>query len=162
MWSPFNSLRIFFYRLRGVRIGHGVFIVQGSFLEESRPWLIEIHDKVRIGAGVTIVTHDGVYHGYDPHLPYRYGKVILERSVTICPGAIILPGVTVGQSAVVAPGAVVSSDVPPRTVVAGIPARPLVALDQALERERKRIPELTKIDRETKYPWKLPRPDLSA
>jgi acetyltransferase-like isoleucine patch superfamily enzyme len=38
-------------------------------------------------------------------------------------GAMILPGVTIGPQAIVAGGAVVTTDVPPNTVVAGIPAR---------------------------------------
>jgi acetyltransferase-like isoleucine patch superfamily enzyme len=61
MFAPFNSWRVFFYRLRGVRIGRNVYIVQGSFLEESRPWLITIENDVRIGAGVTILAHDAIY-----------------------------------------------------------------------------------------------------
>lgn len=50
---------------------------------------------------------------------------LLDRGGTIGAGAIILPGVTVGDGAVVAAGAVVTHDVDPRTVVAGVPARPI-------------------------------------
>ena len=41
------------------------------------------------------------------------------------PGCIILPGVTIGSGAVIAAGAVVSKDVPPYTLVGGVPAKPI-------------------------------------
>ena len=44
------------------------------------------------------------------------------------PGATVLQGVTVGDDAVVAAGAVVTKDVPPRALVAGVPARVIRAL----------------------------------
>lgn len=49
--------------------------------------------------------------------------VVLQDHVWIGAGAIILPGVTIGRGAVVAAGAVVTKDVPPRTLVGGVPAR---------------------------------------
>lgn len=156
MWAPLNAMRIFFYRRRGVRIASGVYIVPGVFLEESRPWLIEIETGVRIGAGVIIATHDAVYHGYDADIPHRYGYVVLRRGCTICPGAIILPGVTIGECAVVTPGSVVTQDVPPRTIVAGSPATFLMNLDDALVRSRERISKYERIDADTKYPWRIP------
>jgi acetyltransferase-like isoleucine patch superfamily enzyme len=49
--------------------------------------------------------------------------ITVEDDVWIGSGAIVTDGVTIGQGAVVAAGAVVTRDVPPRTVVAGSPAR---------------------------------------
>jgi acetyltransferase-like isoleucine patch superfamily enzyme len=51
--------------------------------------------------------------------------VIIENNVWIGSAAIILPGVHIGSGAVIGAGAVVTRDVPARTVVIGIPARPL-------------------------------------
>jgi acetyltransferase-like isoleucine patch superfamily enzyme len=155
MNAPFNSWRIFFYRLRGTKIGRGVYIVQGAFLEESRPWLLEIEDDVRVGVGVIIVTHDAVYHVYDQAIPHRYGKVLLKRRCSICPGAIILPGVTVGECAVVAPGSVVNRDVPPAVIVGGKVAETLMTLEEGLARSRDRVDDYVAMDKKTKYPWKL-------
>lgn len=50
------------------------------------------------------------------------GAVVIEDNVWICEKATILPGVTIGKGAVVAANAVVTKDVPPYCVVAGIPA----------------------------------------
>jgi acetyltransferase-like isoleucine patch superfamily enzyme len=160
MWAPFNSWRLFFHRLRGVRIAKHAYIVQGAFLEESRPWLIEIHHGARIGVGVAIFTHDAVYHQYDPSIPHRYGKVIVRRNASICAGAIILPGVTIGENAVVAPGSLVTSDVPDGMIVAGMPAKRLMPLEQGLALSRPLIAQYEQLDRETKYPWRMPIPDL--
>lgn len=155
MNAPYNSWRIFFYRLRGTRIGKGVYIVQGAFLEESRPWLIELHDKVVIGANVTIVTHDAIYHLLDSRIPYRYGKVVIKQSALICPCSTILPGVTIGQRSVVTPASLIHKDVPDGVIVGGNPARMLMSVEAGLENIRKHIQEYKRIDRATKYPWKI-------
>jgi phosphonate metabolism protein (transferase hexapeptide repeat family) len=55
----------------------------------------------------------------------RSHKVTLGHDVWIGHGAVILPGVTIGTGAGVGAGAVVSKDVPPFAVVAGVPARPI-------------------------------------
>ena len=157
MYAPLNSIRLFFYRMRGIRIGRRVYIVQGCFLEESRPWLITIEDDVRISAGVTIVTHDMIYHALDSNVPYRYGEVVLKCRCVIGPGSVILPGVTVGEGALVGAGAIVVKDVPARTVVAGQAATHLMSLDTGLAKARREIEKYTAIDRATKYPWRLQR-----
>ena len=51
-------------------------------------------------------------------------------------GAVLLPGVTIGPDSVVGANSVVTKDVPPRTVAAGVPARPLCTLDQYAARYR--------------------------
>ncbi len=52
-----------------------------------------------------------------------FRPVTIGKNVWIGDHATILPGVTIGDGAVVAAGAVVTKDVPPRTVVAGVPAK---------------------------------------
>lgn len=153
MYAPFNSWRLFFYRARGTEIGRGVYIVQGCFLEESRPWLIRIEDWVTISAGAMILTHDAFYHFYDGRIPYRYGPVYIKRRATIGPGSIILPGVTIGECAIVAPGSLVRKDVPDRVIVGGNPAEKIMNLDDGLARCYPKIPEYKRVDKLTKYPW---------
>jgi acetyltransferase-like isoleucine patch superfamily enzyme len=154
MWAPFNSWRVFFHRLRGTKIGKKVYICQGAFLEESRPWLINIKDGARIGVGVIIVSHDGVYVPYLEGMPNKYSRVIIDKKASICPGAIILPGVHIGEEAVVAPGAVVHRDVPPRIIVAGIPAKQILLLDEALVKLAPKKQYWIEMEEKTRYPWK--------
>lgn len=155
MNAPFNAWRVFFYKLRGIRIGKGVYIVQGCFLEESRPWLIELQERVTLSANVTIVTHDAIYSLLDSEIPYRYGKVVVRKGTVICPGSIIMPGVTIGERSVVAPGSVVNKDVPDGVIVAGSPAKQIMTVEEGLSRRRKLIKEHTIIAEATKYPWKV-------
>ncbi|WP_018662985.1 2,3,4,5-tetrahydropyridine-2,6-dicarboxylate N-acetyltransferase [Heyndrickxia acidiproducens] len=56
--------------------------------------------------------------------------VVVEDDVLIGANAVILEGVTVGKGAVVAAGAIVVSDVPPNTVVAGVPAKVIKEIDE--------------------------------
>lgn len=55
----------------------------------------------------------------------RPAPIVTEDYAWVGAGVIILPGVTIGRGAVVGAGAVVTKDVPPFTVVAGVPARPI-------------------------------------
>ncbi len=65
----------------------------------------------------------------NPEAPVRSAPVILEPNVWVARGAAILPGVRVGEGSVIGYGSVVTSDVPPRAVVAGNPARVIRSLE---------------------------------
>jgi acetyltransferase-like isoleucine patch superfamily enzyme len=113
-------------RLRGVKIGKHVFIGGGCILDRARPNLITIEDYVSLAGNVSILTHS------NPTKPLReiLGKsadikkpVIIKRGAWIAINCVILPGVTVGENSIVASGAVVTKDVPPYTMVGGVPAK---------------------------------------
>ena len=95
---------------------------------------VRIGSRVLIAANVTITSR-----GHNVELP-RWGvtadaPVVIEDDVWIGAGAIVLPGVTVGRGAVVAAGAVVTADVPPFTVVGGVPAKTIKAVPQPESRQ---------------------------
>lgn len=126
------GLRLALYRAMGVRIGHGVFVGLDTWLDDQFPELIRIEDGVTVSFRATVVVHD------DARRPDRVeagagdgtvGPVVLRRGCYLGAGCIVLPGVTVGERAVVAAGAVVTRDVPAATLVAGVPARTVRALD---------------------------------
>lgn len=101
-------------------IGKNVFINHGcSFLDLGG---ITIEDDVLIGPQVKIVTEN---HPVDPgnRKSLDVKSVHIGKNVWLGAGAIILPGVTVGENSIVAAGAVVTKDVPANTIVGGVPAK---------------------------------------
>lgn len=105
--------------------GREVSFGSGCHIYEPRAGL-SIGDHSMIGGGVLIC---GVNHGYAERgvpmrqQPVEAAPIVIGQDVWIGMGAIILPGVTLGDGSIVGAGAVVTSDVPPGAVVSGVPAR---------------------------------------
>jgi acetyltransferase-like isoleucine patch superfamily enzyme len=112
-----------------ISVGRNVFINQGCTLSDIGG--IDIGDDVMLGPGVRLITSG---HPVDP-AARRSGitaaPIRIEDNVWIAAGAHVLQGVTVGRDAVVAAGAVVTRDVEPATLVAGVPARLVRRLEPA-------------------------------
>jgi acetyltransferase-like isoleucine patch superfamily enzyme len=105
-------LRVALHRFRGVRIGTGVWIGYGALIETACPDQVTIGDRVIIGIRSTILAHFQEQLG-----------VTIKDDVYIGACAVILPGVTIGKGSVVSAGSVVTTSVPPMTVVQGNPAK---------------------------------------
>ncbi|WP_411346888.1 sugar O-acetyltransferase [Paenibacillus sp. WLX1005] len=110
-----------------ITIGKDVFFNTGCSFQDRGG--ITIGDGTMIGMNVTIAT---LNHG----LPLATrnttfaAPVVIGKQVWIGSGATILPGVTIGDHSVVAAGAVVTRDVPPDSVVAGVPAKFIRSIDE--------------------------------
>jgi acetyltransferase-like isoleucine patch superfamily enzyme len=90
--------------------------------------LLIIGNRVTISPNVTLLCS---MHPEKSKLSEIYGKIdkiAIDDDVWVGAGAIILGGVRLHQCSVVGAGAVVTRDVPPNTVVAGVPARPIKTL----------------------------------
>jgi acetyltransferase-like isoleucine patch superfamily enzyme len=155
MNAPHEKLSKLLYKLRGTKIGKKVYIDKNVFIEGWRPNLIEIEDNVEIGPGVIITAIDSSYNAVSKETPILYGKVKIKRNAYIGAGAIILPGVTIGEYSIVAAGAVVTKDVPPRTVVAGVPARVIKSVEDGLSQFRDSEKLKKKIRRYSSTLWRL-------
>ena len=110
---------------KNIRIGKRVFINSGCKFQDQGG--ITIGDDVLIGHNCVIAT---LNHAMDPYhradmIP---APVSIGNKVWIGANVTILQGVTIGEGAVIAAGAVVNKDVPPRTLVGGIPAQVLKTL----------------------------------
>jgi maltose O-acetyltransferase len=82
---------------------------------------LTIGDDVSISPEVAILTTQHDLN--DPKFALQGKRVVIEDHVWIGMRAMVLPGVTIGRGAVIAAGAVVTKDVAPLDIVAGVPAR---------------------------------------
>jgi len=127
--TPGYGLRAKLLRAAGYTVGHSVFIGEDLIIIDTqyqKP-LVFIGDRVTIAARVTLVTASGAPQSTEVYKIFgaEVGPIVIEDGVWIGTGAIILPNVTIGHAAIVGAGAVVTKDVPPCTVVVGVPARPI-------------------------------------
>jgi acetyltransferase-like isoleucine patch superfamily enzyme len=151
---------------KGIAIGDGTFLMHGAvlhvynfrdlphaFIHIGRNSLIGEMNVLRGQGGITIgdrvytaplVQMLAVNHVYDnPERPIieqgiTAEGIVVEDDVWIGAGAIIMDGVQIGRGSVVAAGAVVTADVPPHTVVGGVPARILRQIESPGEFTRER------------------------
>jgi maltose O-acetyltransferase len=107
-----------------ISLGRGVFLNFNCVILDV--CAVTIGDDTQIGPGVQILTPD---HPRDPdqrRLGLEFGRPIyIGRNVWIGGGALIMPGVSIGDDAIIGAGAVVTRDVPNGVTAAGNPARVL-------------------------------------
>lgn len=112
-----------FYADHGLNITVGRAVFIGYECAFTGHAAIDIADEVMIAHKVNLITAG---HPVQPDLRRSYitsAPITIETNVWIGAAATILPGVSIGADSVVAAGAVVTHDVPPATLVAGVPAR---------------------------------------
>jgi len=151
----FPQLRAPWLRLLGARIGRGAILHDVRFFNLYRGGLsalslgrecfvgdeclldlaasIVLEDQVTLAERVLLLTHTNVgfsEHPLQRHFPPMEAPVVFERGCFVGASVTILPGVRIGRGAFVAAGAVVTEDVPPGAVAAGVPARVLRTLPE--------------------------------
>jgi acetyltransferase-like isoleucine patch superfamily enzyme len=104
------SARPFLQRMRGAKVGRGVWIARGVYFDELHPEAIAIGDNCTLGLRVSIFTH---FYWGPRREPEAAKPVVIEEDVFIGPHSLILPGVTIGRGSVIQAGTVVSRNVPP-------------------------------------------------
>lgn len=114
----------------GIRVGCDSLIGEYSVIRGQGG--VKIGDRVYTSPFTQIIAVNHVFD--DPERPFTEQGItaegiVIEDDVWIGAGAIITDGVRVGQGAVVAAGAVVTRDVLPHTVVAGVPAKTIKTID---------------------------------
>jgi hypothetical protein len=142
LWLLCRGSKAAYLRRAGARVGSRTTLLNRVGEFGSEPWLIEIGSDVAIASGVAFVTHDGASRVFRGSIPgssafgNRFGPIRVRDNCVIGMRAILMPGVTIGPDSIVGAGSVVTRDVPPRTVAAGVPARVLCTLDEYVERYR--------------------------
>lgn len=137
-----RSARAWMLRLAGARIGREAAVLGGTYLSNPAHLTLGFHamlnrncyldlqapitigDYAGAGHGVTFVT---TVHGIVPGMNVGIGMsaepIVVQERAWIGANATVLPGVTIGRDAIVAAGSVVTHNVPPNCLVAGVPAR---------------------------------------
>jgi acetyltransferase-like isoleucine patch superfamily enzyme len=113
----YPPLRYKLYRATGIKTHGYVEIMMGCYIEDYFPELIKIEEHAGISFNVimfVIDDHRGIV-----------APITISKGAYVGAGSMILPGVIVGENAVVGAGSVVTKDVPPNTVVVGVPAKKL-------------------------------------
>ncbi|MBE6701172.1 MAG: acyltransferase [Ruminococcaceae bacterium] len=112
-----------------MKVGDG-FTCMGGCNFGSEPYLITFEKNVRLSGNVTFVTHDGGTWAFRDMSEYadviKYGKIHVGERTFIGCNVTVMPGVKIGKRCVIGAGSVVTKDIPDETVVAGVPARPLM------------------------------------
>jgi acetyltransferase-like isoleucine patch superfamily enzyme len=140
MYIPSHHIRVALFRLRVAKLGKGVGLLMGVELRNGRN--VFIGDRVVINKGVLLDGRGGqLIIGDDVDIAQetniwtlehdvhsdvhadKGGNVVIQDHVWIASRATILPGVRIGRGAVVACNSVVTKDVPPMAIVAGVPAK---------------------------------------
>jgi acetyltransferase-like isoleucine patch superfamily enzyme len=110
--------------LGGFEVGPDCFLGDECLLDLAEG--IRLEAQVTLAERVLILTHMNVGyrdHPLQAHFPALAAPVVLERGCFVGAAVTILPGLTIGRESFVAAGSVVTESVPPRTLVAGVPAR---------------------------------------
>jgi acetyltransferase-like isoleucine patch superfamily enzyme len=112
--------------LAGLEIGEECFVGDECLLDLAEG--VRLESRVTLAERVLVLTHTNVGYRDHPlqvHFPKTAAPVVVEAGSFLGASVTVLPGVRVGAQSFVAAGSVVTADVPPRTLVAGVPARPL-------------------------------------
>ena len=143
--SSCQPLKAKLLRWAGVKVGRNVEIFQGvkiqgvgkieiedgAFLGHEALLMVNEGSRILIEENAIVGTRSILLTGFHDITPYerrilsRTGtcsSVIIGRGCSVSTGVMVLPGVTVGEMSIVAAGSVVTKDVEPYTMVAGVPA----------------------------------------
>lgn len=137
-----SSSYVSFLRNAGCSIGDKTVIYDppSTFIDVTRPWLINIGEGVKIAKGVTILTH-----GYDwSVLKNMYhevigssGKVKIGNNVFVGANSTILKGVSIWNNVIIGANSLVNKEVPDNVVIAGNPARVIMSIEEYYQKRKK-------------------------
>lgn len=123
---PCCNLRIFLYKICGYSIGKQVYIAEGLTIAEKLEDTenLIIGNRVAIGPNVTLLTSSDPNNSHiRPYVKTHRGRILIKDDAWLGAGSIIMPNITIGKSAVVGAGSVVTKNVDPYHIVAGVPAK---------------------------------------
>lgn len=149
---------------------HKVFYKQGEncyyhpFNIPSEPHLIALHDNVIIAANVKFITHDILNYMLNNSPKFRkagiqkyyMGKIEVSDNVFIGANSTIMYNVKIGENSIIAAGSVVTKDVPPGSIVGGVPAKLIGKTEDIINKRLEyssKLPDEFDINLIKKYFW---------
>ena len=130
---PGNGLRIRLLRMCGYEIGDDVYIGEDFIIIDDlgdSDFNLSLGDRASISPRVTFVLHTQPNESrIVPYVNSHKGSITIASDAWIGTGAVILPGLIIGEGAVVGANSVVIKDVAPYTVVGGVPAHEIKEVD---------------------------------
>lgn len=130
-----GKFRARIHKMRGVTIHDvkTVFIGDNVTIDSINPSNLVIGRGCQIGSGTKIVTHfvdtENLSDNEDYYYRFYEGKVVIEENVFLGFNVVIARPVTIGAGSIVGANSVVTQDVPPNTIVMGIPAKVIKELN---------------------------------
>lgn len=104
------------------------------------PKLVKLHNNITIAAHVHFVTHDAIrhvlYYKYNKRFGSSMGCIEIMDNVFVGLGTIIMPNVKIGENCIIGAGSVVTKDIPPNSVVAGVPAKRICSFDEYMKKRK--------------------------
>lgn len=112
-----------YFRKQGAKIGENCLFQVRSLGRD--PYLIEIGNYVFIASGVVFHTNDGGAWILKEEIPDSsvFGKIVIEDNCIIGTNSHLLPNIRIGRNSIVGVNSVVITDIPPNSIVMGVPAR---------------------------------------
>jgi maltose O-acetyltransferase len=138
---------------RGMRVGNNFNRQQGSYIDPTHCFLIEIGNNVTFSIRVTVLAHDASTKkstGYT-----KIGKVIIGDNVFVGANATILPNVKIGDNSIIGANSVVTKDIPANCVAAGNPVKIICSLEEFLNRNQEKMETAQKFGREYRFSKKI-------
>lgn len=167
LWTMMSSMsRVDYLRNKNIfgYIGNNVTIMDRKVPLYAK--LIRIHNNVRIASNVTFVTHDithlmlNLRAANEKENHEIVGCIEILDNVFVGTNVTILNNVRIGPNAIIAAGAVVTKDVPPNSIVGGVPAKVICSLDEYVAKRKTTYPAALKPVRQevsdslVEYLWK--------
>lgn len=117
---PSNKLRVFFTRLRGIKVGKNVYLGREIIFDRVFPSLIQIGDNSSIGDRCIISAHAHATVPRDLHnwkIFEKVERVVIGTNVWIMPRVTIIPGIEIGDNTVITTGSIIDKNIEPGSIV---------------------------------------------
>jgi len=142
-WARKNPQRYLkFLRKIGVKVGDNIAFhgkLSTISIDITRPSLVTIGSNVSINGYFNLITHDWgtfvIRNYYNDFIPSS-GRVTIGNNVVFGRNVTVLKGVTIGDNCIIGTGAIVTKDIPDKSVAVGVPARVISTLEDYYNRRK--------------------------